>query len=141
MDNETVAQTTFCSSSRTVYLHETTSCSSSPLWTPYKSCKFCRQQCYRQIATPTYIICPVAASLHQLEDGSSTHSPVGALCGANFGANSNIDEAEPAPLGLKDGFTVCREFSQRPVRLNNDQTHSYYLLEKCCSKALFSSPL
>ena len=39
----------------------------------------------------------IAASLHQLEDGSSTHSPIG----GHFGANANIDEVEPAPLGLK----------------------------------------
>ena len=70
----------------------------------------------------------IAASLHQLEDGSWTDSPVGGLCGGHFGANSNIDEVEPAPLGLKDGFTVCRECSH-PVRLNDDQTHSYDLLQ------------
>ena len=57
-----------------------TSCSSSPLWTLYSSCKFCRQQCYRQIATPTHIVCPIAASLHPLEDSSWTHSPVVGLC-------------------------------------------------------------
>ena len=43
----------------------------------------------------------IAASLHPLADGSSIHSPVGSLCAANFGANSNIGEVEPALLGLK----------------------------------------
>ena len=60
---------------------------------------------------PTHIVafpCGIAASLQHLEDGSSTHSPVGGLCGGNFGANSNIDEAEPATLDLEDGFTVCK---------------------------------
>ena len=42
----------------------------------------------------------IAASLHPLEDGSSTHLPVGGLCGGHFGANANIDEVEPALLGL-----------------------------------------
>ena len=89
---------------------------------------------------PTHIVAfprGIAASLHHLEDGSSTHSPVGGLCGANSGANSNIDELETAPLGLKDGFTVCKGCSQRPVRLNDDQTHSYDLFENFCSKTLY----
>ena len=89
---------------------------------------------------PTHIVAfprVIAASLHQLEDGSSTHSPVGGLCGGQFGANSNIYEVEPAPLGSKDGFTVCRGCSQRPVHLNDDQTHSCDPLEKCCSKGLY----
>ena len=58
---------------------------------------------------PTHIVAfprGITASLHQLEDDSSTHSPVGGLCGGDFGANLNIDEVEPARLGLKDGFTV-----------------------------------
>ena len=82
---------------------------------------------------PTYIVAfprGIATSLHPLEDGSRTHSPVGGLCGGHFGANSNIDEVEPAPLGLKDGYAVCRGCSQRPARLNDDQTHSDDLFEK-----------
>ena len=59
------------------------------------------------------------------------------LCGAKFGANSNIDEAEPAPLGLENGFTVCKGCSQRPVHLHDDQTHSYDLFENFCSKASY----
>ena len=79
----------------------------------------------------------IAASRHQLEDGSWTHSPVGGLCDGHFGVNPNIGEVEPAPLGLKDGFTVCRECSQRPVPLYDDQTRSYDLFENFCSKALY----
>ena len=51
----------------------------------------------------------IAASLHQLEDGFSTHSPVGGLCGGHFGPNANTDEVEPAPLGLKDGLQFARD--------------------------------
>ena len=66
---------------------------------------------------PTHIVAfsrGIAASLQHLEDGSSTHSPVGSLCGANFGANSNIDEVDPAPLGLKDGLQFARDVVNYP---------------------------
>ena len=38
---------------------------------------------------------------------------------------------------MKDGFTVCKGCSQRPVRLNDDQTHSCDLLECFYSKASY----